>query len=231
MQPKADNQGSKNPFRDYRWVGRFIVQRVLPNGKNYIVRLLNTNKTQILHRIRLKRFVPNQPLGDNCREERLEHDEEIVILQDDLYTITWETNFGQQLVTRGNEQPILTSLPKGAQLITPNTDLNDAEENKVDYIISNDGLNDVNLALQQRNERLHYDVSRRHKATEAEKNENSDLPDLAVCPKHQKKTLPVLSGRQKTMPIFWKAILFMKTMHMILQRGGWFYRAQNIANR
>ena len=57
LQPKADHQGSKTPFRDYRWVRYFIVQKVLPN-ENYIVRRINTNKTQILHRIRLKKFVP-----------------------------------------------------------------------------------------------------------------------------------------------------------------------------
>ena len=50
LQPKADHQGSKIPFRDYRWVEPFIVQKVLPN-ENYIVRRINTNKTQILHRI------------------------------------------------------------------------------------------------------------------------------------------------------------------------------------
>ena len=91
LQPKADNQGSKIPFRDYRWVGPFTVQKVLPN-ENYIVRRINTNKTQILHRIRLKKFVLNQPLEDNFREQRIQPDDEIVIPQDDLYTTTWETD-------------------------------------------------------------------------------------------------------------------------------------------
>ena len=61
LQLKADHQGSKIPFRDYRWVGPFIVQKALPN-ENYIVRRINTNKTQILHRIRLKKFVPTNRL-------------------------------------------------------------------------------------------------------------------------------------------------------------------------
>ena len=58
LQPKADNQASKIRFREYRWIGPFVVQTVLSND-NYIVRRLNTKKTQILHRIRLKKFVPN----------------------------------------------------------------------------------------------------------------------------------------------------------------------------
>ena len=48
LQPKADNQGSKIPFREYRWIGPYRIEKVLPND-NYIVRRLNTNKTQILH--------------------------------------------------------------------------------------------------------------------------------------------------------------------------------------
>ena len=54
LQPKADHQGSKIPFRDFRWIGPYLVEKVLPN-KNYTVRKLNTNKTQILHRIRLRK--------------------------------------------------------------------------------------------------------------------------------------------------------------------------------
>ena len=31
LRPKADHQGSKNLFDDYRWVGPFIIQKVLPD--------------------------------------------------------------------------------------------------------------------------------------------------------------------------------------------------------
>ena len=75
--------------------------------------------------------------------------------------------------------------------------MNDADENEVDYIITNDGLSDVNDALQQRNERLHDDVSKRSEATESGKNGNSDWPDSAVCPKNQEKYLPDSSDRQE----------------------------------
>ena len=96
LQPKADTQGSKIPFRDFRWTGPFVVQKVLPNN-NYIVRRLNTNTTQILHRIRLKKFVPNTPLEDKYSKEKLQPDDEIIIPQDDLYTISWGTNFDYQV--------------------------------------------------------------------------------------------------------------------------------------
>ena len=92
LQPKADNQGSKIPFREYRWIGPYRIEKVLPND-NYIVRRLNTNKTQILHRIRLKKFVPNTSLEDKYAKEKLQPDDEIIIPQDDLYTISWEADF------------------------------------------------------------------------------------------------------------------------------------------
>ena len=94
LQPIADHQGSKIPFREYRWTGPYIVEKVLPND-NYIVRKLNSNKTQILHRIRLRKYEPNTDLRDIRPEGNLQQDDEIVTPQDDLYVITWETNFGE----------------------------------------------------------------------------------------------------------------------------------------
>ena len=115
LQPKADSQGSKIPFRDFRWIGPFVVQKTLPNN-NYKVRRLNTNKTQILHRIRLKKFVPNAPLEDKYREEKLQPDEEIVIPHDDLYTISWEADFEYELFEpKTNDWPhTATRLPQDA---------------------------------------------------------------------------------------------------------------------
>ena len=178
LQPKADHQGSKIPFRDYRWVGPFVVQKVLPN-ENYIVRRINTNKTQILHRIRLKKFVPNQPLEDNFREQRLQPDEEIVIPQDDLYVITWETDFGEQLVTRGNE-PIPTNFPNGEQPSTAEIN-NDANESNADYIITREATNNDN-AVHSQNGRLRHDVTTSNDVTEEASNEESDWPNEAGIP-------------------------------------------------
>ena len=151
LQPRADNQGSKIPFRDYRWVGPYIVQKLLPND-NYKVRRINTNKTQMLHRIRLKKFVPNQLLEENFREQRLQPDEEIVIPQGDLYIVTWETDFGEQLTIRGHD-PIPTSLPKGEQPNAAEPIPSDVDENEAYYIITRDETNYADHAAHSRNER------------------------------------------------------------------------------
>ena len=52
QQRKADDQGSKFPFTVFRWIGPYIIEKVLLNN-DYFVRKYGTNKTQILHRMRL----------------------------------------------------------------------------------------------------------------------------------------------------------------------------------
>ena len=63
LQPKADHQGSKIPFPEFRCVGPYIIEKVLPNN-NYLVRKIGTNKTQVLHRMRMRQFTPPQPPAD-----------------------------------------------------------------------------------------------------------------------------------------------------------------------
>ena len=31
LQPIADHEGSKIPFREFRWIGPYIIEKVLPN--------------------------------------------------------------------------------------------------------------------------------------------------------------------------------------------------------
>ena len=121
-----DSQGSKLPFRDFRWTGPFVIQKVLPNN-NYIVRRLNTNKTQILHIIRLKKFVPNTPLEDKYSKEKLQPDDERIIPQDDLYTISWEADFDYQVF-----QPRQDDIPK-EKLQQADTNASGTNDNYVIY--------------------------------------------------------------------------------------------------
>ena len=90
------------------------------------MRRLNTNKTQILHRIRLKKFVPNAPLEDEYKEEKLQPDEEIIIPQDDLYTISWEADFEYELF-----EPKKNDWPDTALRLPQ-----DATNDEVDYYVT-----------------------------------------------------------------------------------------------
>ena len=85
LQPKADHQGSKIPFTDFRWIGPYIFEKVLPNN-NYLVRKIGTNKTQILHRMRLRQFTPRQPISDlPVTQCEWQPETEVVNTHDDLY--------------------------------------------------------------------------------------------------------------------------------------------------
>ena len=148
LQPIADHQGPKTPFREYRWTGPYIVEKILPN-KNYTVRILNSNKTQILHRIRLRKYEPNTDLQDIRPEGNLQPDDEIIIPQDDLYVITWETNFGE--------------FPNSTEEVTIPTSRDTLDT-------SNDVVNDAS-----RPDEIFTDVDLR--STEPHENHDFDLPE------------------------------------------------------
>ena len=61
------------------------------------MRKLNTNKIQILHRIRLRKNNHKKPPEDNYQEAQWQIDDNIVVPQDDLFTIAWEAEFGGHL--------------------------------------------------------------------------------------------------------------------------------------
>ena len=58
---------------------------------------LNTNKTQILHRIRFRKYNPEKPPEDNHQETQWQAADNIVVPQDDQYTISWEADFDGHL--------------------------------------------------------------------------------------------------------------------------------------
>ena len=91
------HQGSKIPFTDFRWIGPYIIEKVLPNNV-YLVRKTGTKKTQILHRMRLRQFTPRQPLSDiPDTQSEWQPDPEVVITHDDLYTRVWECEYDEPI--------------------------------------------------------------------------------------------------------------------------------------
>ena len=84
LQPKAYHQGSKIPFTKFRWIGPYIIEKVLPNN-NYLVQKIGTNKTQVLHRMRTRQFTPRQPPADiRVNAHEYQPDPEVSINHDDL---------------------------------------------------------------------------------------------------------------------------------------------------
>ena len=107
LQPKADHQGSKIPFTEFRWIGPYIIEKVLPNN-NYLVRKIGTNKTQVLHRMRMRQFTPGQPPADiTVKPQEYKSDPEVSLNHDDLYARAWECDYEQPIfdAENGNRAP------------------------------------------------------------------------------------------------------------------------------
>ena len=97
LQPKADHQKSKIPFTEFRWIGPYVIEKVLPN-KNSLVRKIGNNKTQILHRMRLRHFTPRQPIPDiPITPSEWQPDPEVVIKHHDLYDRALECGYDEPI--------------------------------------------------------------------------------------------------------------------------------------
>ena len=94
LQPKADHQRSKIPFTEFRWIGPYIIHKLMPN-KKYLVRKIGTNKTQMLHRMRMRQFTPpRQPPADiPIKPQEYISDPEVSLHHDDLHARAWEYDF------------------------------------------------------------------------------------------------------------------------------------------
>ena len=112
LQPKADHQGSKIPLTDFRWIGPYIIEKVLPNN-NYLVRKIGTNKTQILHRMRLRQFKPRHPIPDTPVTPReWQPDPEVIIKHDDLYARAWECEFDKPIFDSDRDNMVTPNSPE-----------------------------------------------------------------------------------------------------------------------
>ena len=112
LQPKADHQGSKNPFTDFRWIGPYFIENVSPNN-NYLVRKIGTNKTQILHRMRLRQFKPRQSIPDiPITPREWQPDPEVVITHDDLCARAWECEYHEPIFDSDYNNLATPSPPK-----------------------------------------------------------------------------------------------------------------------
>ena len=121
LQPKADHQGSKIPLTEFRWMGPYIVEKVLPNN-NYLVRKIGTDKTQVLHWMRMRQFTPRQPPVDiRVKPHEYKSDPEVSINHDDLYARAWEHHYEQPILDTENKdatQPDLHEIPIQSDLST-----------------------------------------------------------------------------------------------------------------
>ena len=92
LHPRANTQSTKIPSKEYLWAGPYIVVKVLPNN-NYLIRKLQTNHTQILHRFRLKPCPTDKTLPEkHVLPKDYIPDKELDVFHDDLYAQAWQSD-------------------------------------------------------------------------------------------------------------------------------------------
>ena len=123
LQPKADHQVSKIPFTEIRWIGPYIIEKVLPNN-NYLVRKSGTKKTQVLYRMKMRQFTPGQPPADiTVKPQEYKSDPEVSLNHDYLYARAWECDYEQPIFDAENDN----EAPTNSQEIPVPTDFSTEE--------------------------------------------------------------------------------------------------------
>ena len=121
LQPKADHQGSKIPLTEFRWIGPYIIEKALPNN-NYLVLKIGTNKTQVLHRMRMRQFTPREPPADiQVKPQEYKPDPKVSLNHDDLYARAWEYDYEQPIFDVENNSaapPNLQEIPVQSDFLT-----------------------------------------------------------------------------------------------------------------
>ena len=112
LQPKANHQGTKIPFTDFGWIGPNMIEKVFPNNC-FLVRKIGTNKTQILHRMRLRPFTYHQPIrGILITPREWQPDPEVAIKHDDLNARAWECEYDEPIIDSDSKNLVTASSPE-----------------------------------------------------------------------------------------------------------------------
>ena len=88
------------------------MEKTLPNN-NYVVRKFSSNKTQFLHRMRLRQFTPRQPIPDTPVTPReWQPDPEVIIKHDVLYARAWECEYDKPIFDSDRDNTVVTNSPE-----------------------------------------------------------------------------------------------------------------------
>ena len=78
-----------------------------------MVRKIGTNKTQILHRMRLHQITPRQPIPDTpVTPRKWQPDPEVIIKHDDLYARAWECESDKPIFDSDRDNVVIPNSPE-----------------------------------------------------------------------------------------------------------------------
>ena len=127
QKPKADHQGRKLTFTDFRWTGPCIGEKVSPNNI-FSVRKVGTDKTQVFYRMRPRRSTRRPPiLGVQITPKGWKPDHEVIIKHDDLYARAKDCENEKSMFYDDRDNSTISTSPK---IIVPS----DATKNETSTI-------------------------------------------------------------------------------------------------
>ena len=95
-------------------MGPYIIEKALPNN-NYLVRKIGTNKTQVLHRRRMRQFTPREPPADiTVKPQNYKSDPKVSLNHDDFYARAWEYDYDQPFFDTENDN---AAPPKSQEIL------------------------------------------------------------------------------------------------------------------
>ena len=112
LRHEADHQGKKIFFTEIRWIGLYIAEKSLLN-KNNLEQKIETDKAQVLHRMRLRQFLTRQKILDiEITPQEWELDPEIIIKHDDLYAKAWECEYEKPIFDNDHNNAAIPNSPE-----------------------------------------------------------------------------------------------------------------------
>ena len=97
---------------EIRWPGPYIIEKLLPSD-NCLVRKIATNKTQVLHRMRMPQFTSGQPSDDmRSKPQDWRADPKVSFKHLDLDARAWEFEYERSIFDAEDNNAIPPNSPE-----------------------------------------------------------------------------------------------------------------------
>ena len=172
LQPLADHQGSKIPFREFRWTGPYIIEKICQmkttSPENSI---LTKHKSYTV--LDCENILQIQIYVMSVQREIFQADDEIIIPQDDLYIISWETEY--------DDLPPNSKFKNASDNPSMNSDQRDAIITDLDLRSTRHDQNTDDAATKQRRDQLdELDLRSTRLQHDTNSDESEQLPEQST---------------------------------------------------
>ena len=114
LQLKTDHQWNEIPFTEFRGIGSYIIEKVLPNN-NYLLRKIGSDKTHVFYRMQMHHFTSRQPIPNSwITPQEWKPDPEKSLKHDDFYDRAGECEYEEPIFDLENDN---VTPPKSTEIV------------------------------------------------------------------------------------------------------------------